>query len=318
VRRSTTTAGAFGFGVEYVPDVNRALPVVLDDGLRKYIWGAGTGYSKALVGLGDPEVRHSDGLGSTRALSQVGAVTQTYRYDEFGQVVESAGTSIQPFGFSGEQRDLETGFSFLRARYYDPAIGRFMSRDRWPGVGALPGTLDRYAYVGNNPVSRRDPSGMMFAAGMRAVMDETRDPSGFCGGVIGDFTALIGFGGLFGNGKTAGVGAGGCTDLGRSNQLGTFTFGGRFTSVTRDAGTTGLYAGGGLGLWLSNASQLSDLAGPFRTFMVDLPFVSLSVGAGGKGTWIGSVTVGPQIGLAVTDLTTDTQITGQVDVPDLY
>jgi len=58
--------------------------VVLDDGLRKYVWCADLAYSKALIGLGDPEVHHTDGLRSTRALTQAGAVTETYRYDQDG------------------------------------------------------------------------------------------------------------------------------------------------------------------------------------------------------------------------------------------
>ncbi len=51
----------------------------LDDGLRRLVWGADLSYSKALVGLGDLEVHHSDGLGSVRALTQAAALTQTYR-----------------------------------------------------------------------------------------------------------------------------------------------------------------------------------------------------------------------------------------------
>ena len=52
----------------------------------------------------------------------------------------------------GEQRDSESGYDYLRARYYDPAIGRFLSRDP-AGQGNF------FSYVGNNPVNLTDPSG---------------------------------------------------------------------------------------------------------------------------------------------------------------
>ena len=47
----------------------------------------------------------------------------------------------------------------MRARYYDPTSGRFVSRDPFPGLMRLPQTLNPYAYVTNNPVNLIDPSG---------------------------------------------------------------------------------------------------------------------------------------------------------------
>src|SRR5439155_18722074 len=55
--------------------------------------------------------------------------------------------------FTGEQRDGDSGLYYLRARYYDPAIGRFPSHDPLP-------TGNLYAYAGNNPVNFVDPSGL--------------------------------------------------------------------------------------------------------------------------------------------------------------
>ena len=49
---------------------------------------------------------------------------------------------------------------YLRARYYDPEIGRFWSRDPWRGSTALPQTLAGYSYVANNPVNAADPRGL--------------------------------------------------------------------------------------------------------------------------------------------------------------
>lgn len=58
------------------------------------------------------------------------------------------------YGYTGREPD-ETGLIFYRARYYDPTLGRFTQRDP---IG-LRGGLNRYSYVGGNPVSRVDPSG---------------------------------------------------------------------------------------------------------------------------------------------------------------
>lgn len=77
-----------------------------------------------------PEFYHSDGLGSARLLTNgLGAVTGTYSYDAFGNLIVSNGGSDNPYLFAGEQRDSETGLDYLRARYYDPFVGRFISAD---------------------------------------------------------------------------------------------------------------------------------------------------------------------------------------------
>jgi RHS repeat-associated protein len=73
--------------------------------------------------------RTLDGLGSTsELLDSAGAVIGSYKYDVFGAVRNHSGSSSE-FSFTGEQNDL-TGFEFLRARYYDPEVGRFLGRDR--------------------------------------------------------------------------------------------------------------------------------------------------------------------------------------------
>ena len=66
--------------------------------------------------------------------------------------------------FTGEQFDakarLSQGLYYLRARYYDPSIGRFLSRDDIPGTAINPQTQNRYPYVLNNPANLLDPSGL--------------------------------------------------------------------------------------------------------------------------------------------------------------
>lgn len=105
------------------------------------------------------EVYRADRICTVRTLTDgSGGVIGTYRTDEWGNVTESSGTSTQPFGFTGEPRD-GTGLTYLRARFYDPDLGRFVSQDTWRGSPAIPQTLDRYSYVANNPTARADPSG---------------------------------------------------------------------------------------------------------------------------------------------------------------
>jgi RHS repeat-associated protein len=78
------------------------------------------------------------------------------------------------FGFTGEQFDPETGFTFLRARYLDPRLGRFLSADSvQPNAPGTQG-YNPYAYVANNPTTWVDPSGQsilpaIVAAAIQAI-----------------------------------------------------------------------------------------------------------------------------------------------------
>ena len=70
-------------------------------------------------------------------------------------------------GFIGERYDEEAGLSYLNARYYDPALGRFIQPDWWevtePGVGT-----NRYAYSFNDPVNLSDPNGHQVKVELKA------------------------------------------------------------------------------------------------------------------------------------------------------
>ncbi|MCC6174086.1 MAG: hypothetical protein IT305_02175 [Chloroflexi bacterium] len=152
--RTSVTAGSGT--TQYLYDVNRSLPVVLEDGTRRYVWGLGLAY--AVEGM-SALVYHVDGLGSVRAITDsTKAVVQTYQSDEFGVPIATQGGSTQPFGFTGEQRDA-TGLVYLRARLYDPTLGRFITRDRLSGSSRSPRTLNRYVYANQNPCTLTDPSG---------------------------------------------------------------------------------------------------------------------------------------------------------------
>jgi RHS repeat-associated protein len=64
--------------------------------------------------------------------------------------------------FTGKERDAETGLDYFGARYYSGAQGRFTSPDPLGGHLADPQTLNRYAYVRNNPLRFNDPTGLDF------------------------------------------------------------------------------------------------------------------------------------------------------------
>ncbi len=111
-----------------------------------------------------------DGLGTVRALTdELGVVTDTYTYDAWGVEVDSTGTTVNAFRFTGEQWDGDLEMYFLRARYLNVATGRFHTMDTFEGVSTDPVTLHKYLYANASPVSYTDPSGFFSLAEMQAT-----------------------------------------------------------------------------------------------------------------------------------------------------
>jgi RHS repeat-associated protein len=77
----------------------------------------------------------------------------------FGERRSYTGNADQSFAFTGEQVDNELGLVYLRARYYDPVLGRFLGRDHFAGYRTSTQSLNRFIYTQNNPVRLTDPSG---------------------------------------------------------------------------------------------------------------------------------------------------------------
>jgi RHS repeat-associated protein len=112
-----------------------------------------------------------DGHGSTRALTDPnGAVTDTYDYDAFGNLIHSTATGIPPGGttvaptpneflFAGEQFDSDLNLYNNRARYLNVSTGRFWTMDTLDPDPIDPFSLHRYLYVNVNPVDGVDPTG---------------------------------------------------------------------------------------------------------------------------------------------------------------
>ncbi len=101
----------------------------------------------------------SDAQNARLLVDGAGALARRWEWEPFGTARAESGTAQARFGYGGEERDDETGLVNLRARYYDPAIGRFLSRDSLPGAATLPQSWNRYSYTENDPINHLDPSG---------------------------------------------------------------------------------------------------------------------------------------------------------------
>jgi RHS repeat-associated protein len=105
---------------------------------------------------------HADGFGSTRFLTNpAGASTDRIDYDAWGNEIGRDGTTAVEHLYRGEQFDPNLGWYYLRARYMDPAQGRFASLDPFAGFSSDPMSLHKYLYAHSDAVNGIDPSGLM-------------------------------------------------------------------------------------------------------------------------------------------------------------
>jgi RHS repeat-associated protein len=126
------------FEYSYLPGVDRPYAVVVNGGAARYYY-------------------QLDGLGNVvRLWATNSTVAATYSYDPFGFSQGTTGSFVQPLRWKGREYDSETGLYFMRARYYDPVIGRFISEDP---LGVEAG-LNPYVFADGDPVNRSDPSGL--------------------------------------------------------------------------------------------------------------------------------------------------------------
>ena len=140
--------GPASLAIPLALDVAAGLPEVIQAGTSRYLHLPGV-----IVAQNDTETRYllSDGLGSVRqATDETGQVVSYHQFDPYGNPVAGEG---DPYGFTGEWWEDEVSLLHLRARWYTPGTGTFLSRDPVESEPA-------YQYVRGNVVNAVDPSGL--------------------------------------------------------------------------------------------------------------------------------------------------------------
>lgn len=157
-------------------DLNSGLTQALSDGTNTYIYGldriAQTQGSATEYFLGDA-------LGSVRQLTnQSSAITYARAYDPYGVMTQTSGSSQSTYGYTSEYTSND--LVYLRARYYAPGMGRFLTKDSWMGDYNRPLSLNRWIYVEGNPVNYTDPSGHVACADIIPSWRSMFEALGWC------------------------------------------------------------------------------------------------------------------------------------------
>src|SRR6266545_1451583 len=138
-------------------ELNMGLTQALSDGRNTYIYGNGR---IAQAQGGTTEYFLGDALGSVRQMASTSAeVTYARGYDPYGAVSLTSGSSQTSYGHTGEYTGDYTQLLYLRARFYSPDSGRFLTKDSWLGDYNMPMSLNLWNYVQSNPVNYTDPTG---------------------------------------------------------------------------------------------------------------------------------------------------------------
>ena len=124
-------------------------------------------------------------------LDEDGSVTKTYEYDSFGNEVNPEKKDDNPFWYCGEYYDKETEEIYLRARYYQPSVGRFITRDTYTGEENEPLSLHLYTYCENDGVNMVDPSGHWGKKIHEKITKEVLEENGIVNRKKYDFDTII-------------------------------------------------------------------------------------------------------------------------------
>jgi RHS repeat-associated protein len=136
-------------------DESHELPLLLQSGNTSYIYGPAGQPAEQITGSTATYLL-SDQSGGTRLITDsAGTLLGTYTYNAWGSVTEHTGTATTNLQYDGQYTDSETGYQYLRGRYYDPATGQLLTRDPLVAV-----THDPYTYTEDDPLNRVDETGM--------------------------------------------------------------------------------------------------------------------------------------------------------------
>lgn len=154
---------------EYLVDTSGSLSQVVAEtdsaGSLKAAYVRGDDLLAVLRPAGD-RFYHADGLGSVRVLSDdAGEATDRYSFTAFGELLTHEGEDSNAYLFAGEPLDPNVQWYYNRARWLDPAAGRFGSIDPFAGFDDLPLSLHPYLYAGLSPADSTDPSGEFLDTG---------------------------------------------------------------------------------------------------------------------------------------------------------
>ena len=122
-----------------------------------------------------------DELGSPlRIEDTVGRIRESSGYGAFGEDVYRNQGELQPFGYTGYQKDGVAGTYYAQAREYQAGEGRFQARDIIKGQTLDPLTINEYIYCGNIPFYYYDPNGLFWHIVCGAVTDVAFAKAGKC------------------------------------------------------------------------------------------------------------------------------------------
>lgn len=175
---------------------NTGLSQVLEERDGSGALNARYAYSDNLLAMtqrGNTNYLHADTQGNTRLLTNnAGAISDTYIYDGYGNDAGATGSSSNPYRYRGQRLDADTGLYQLRARSYDSAAGRFISRDPFGGRPTTPVSQHRYLYANSDPVNNSDPTGLETLLGLTVAnyLDNTLEAAFSTGPYIHAFCDL--------------------------------------------------------------------------------------------------------------------------------
>jgi RHS repeat-associated protein len=156
VEATTTTLYAYGGTeslCELVPGVSSS----------DFIYAAGMRIAKVSA---TTNYYHTDALGSTRLVTDGSKnILFSDNYQPYGQD-NGTPTGSQTYKFTGKPYSISTGLYYYYHRWYDPSIGRFISKDPFPGFASNPETLNPYVYVADTPTTLTDRTGMFQGSGV--------------------------------------------------------------------------------------------------------------------------------------------------------